>query len=54
MLRRMQEETIAKGKKVVYVFSGPREILWTKESIGLGNEEERNTISFGKISNESV
>ena len=44
----MQEEYHAKGKKDVFVFCGPRESFWqnTKECIGIGNDEERNTISF--------
>ena len=36
-------------KEKNYVFYGPRESFWqsTKESVGMGNDEERNTISFG-------
>ena len=35
-------------EKAVCVFCGPREIFWhsTKESAGMGNEEERNSRSF--------
>ena len=34
---------------VVYVFCGPRESFRqsTEENVGMGNEQERNTISFG-------
>ena len=34
---------------VVYVFCGPRESfsLSTEEGVGIGNEEEKNTRSFG-------
>ena len=41
-------------EKVVYVYYGPRESFWlsTEESVGMGNEEERNTRSFGLISDE--
>ena len=36
-------------EKVVYVFGGPRESFCrsTKESVGMANEEERNTITCG-------
>ena len=56
ILRMMQEEHHAKRKKDVYVFCGPRESFWqnTKESVGMGIEEEMNTISFGEISDESA
>ena len=35
-------------EKVVYVFCGSREsfFLSTEESVGMGNEDERNTTSF--------
>ena len=48
ILRRLQEELHAKGEKL-YVFCGCRESFWqsSNESVGIGNEEERNTISFG-------
>ena len=37
------------NEKDVYVFCGPRQSFWqcAKESVGIGNEEERNTRSFG-------
>ena len=43
-------------EKVVYVCCGPQESLWhsAKESVGMDNEEERNTITFGWISDETV
>ena len=48
ILRRLQEEYHAKGKKVVYVFCWHREsfCLSTKESVVMDNEEENNTRSF--------
>ena len=48
ILRRMQEEYHAKRKNL-YVFCKHIEsFCWsTKESVGMGNEEERNTRSFG-------
>ena len=56
ILRRMQEEYHTKGKKIVYVFCGPRESLSqsTKQSVGMGIAKEKNTKSFGYISDESV
>ena len=49
ILRRMQEEYHAKGKKVVYVFCGPRASFCqsTKESVVMVIEEGSNTRSFG-------
>ena len=49
ILRRMEEEYHAKGKKVVCVFCGLRESFRqsTKESIGMGLEEEGNNRCFG-------
>ena len=40
----------------MYVLCRPRESfsLSTKESVGMGIEEERNTRSFGYVSDESV
>ena len=48
ILRMMHKEYHAKGKKIVYVFCGSRESIWqsTKESIGMGNEEEKNARIF--------
>ena len=48
MLRRLQEDYDVKGKKL-YVFCGPRENFSqsANESVGMGNEEERITRSFG-------
>ena len=42
--------------KVIYVFCGPGESLLqsTMKSVGIGNEEERNTRCFGYSSDESV
>ena len=55
VLRRLQEQHHTKEKKF-FVFCGLRESFWliSNESVGMGNEEERNTGSFGYISNESV
>ena len=46
----------AKRKKVVYVLGGQREsfLQSTKESVGMGIEEERNNRSIGQISDESA
>ena len=43
-------------EKVIYVSCGPRENFSqsNEESVGMGNEEERNTRGFGKISDETV
>ena len=48
VLRRMQEMCNAEEKKS-YMFCGPRESFCrsTKVNDGMGNEEERNTRSFG-------
>ena len=47
ILRRLQEDST--NTKQVYLFSRPREsfCLQLKESVGMWNEEERNTRSFG-------
>ena len=36
-------------EKIVHVFCGPRDSFWqsTEESIGMGDDEEINTRSFG-------
>ena len=48
ILRRMQEEYHANGKMLYMCFVNQEYGLQsTKESDGMGNEEERNTISFG-------
>ena len=40
----------------MYVFCGPKEsfLQSTKESVGMGNEEERHTRCLGQINDESV
>ena len=53
IVRWLQVEYLA---EVVYVLSGPGEnfLQSSKESVALGNGEERNTRSFGLIGDESV
>ena len=55
IMRRVQKEHYAEGK-MLYVFCGPREssLQRNKESVGMGNEEERNTRSHGYISDETI
>ena len=55
IMRRVQKEHHAEGK-MLYVFCGPREssLQRNKESVGMGNEEERNTRSHGYISDETL
>ena len=48
ILRRMQEEYYAKGKKLYMCFVDLEKAFDSYgESVGMGIEEERNTISFG-------
>ena len=55
IMRRMQKNQHAEGK-MLYVICGPREssLQRNKESVGMGNEEERNTRSYGYISDETL
>ena len=55
IMRRMQKKQHAEGK-MLNVICGPREnsLQRNKESVGMGNEEERNTRSYGYISDETL
>ena len=46
ILKRLQEEHHAKGKKLCMCFVD-LETAFDKACVGMSNEEERNTISFG-------
>ena len=55
ILRRLQEKCHAKGKMLYMCFVDIEKAFDSaKESVGMGNEEERNTRSLGQISDESV
>ena len=55
IMRRMQKKQHAEGK-MLCVICGPREssLQRNKECVGMGNEEERNTRSYGYISDENL
>ena len=54
ILRRKQEDYHAKGKKLYMFLVHLKKTLDIVSSVGMGNEEERNTRSFGWISDESA
>ena len=56
IMRRLQEEYHAKGKKLYMCFEDLKKafVRVPRKVIGMGNEEERNTRSFGLISDKSV
>ena len=55
IMRRMQKKQHAE-ENMLYVICGLREssLQRNKESVGMGNEEERKTITYGYISDETL
>ena len=54
ILRMLHREYHAKGKKLYMCFVDLEKAFDREECVGNGNEEERNTRSFGLISDEGT